>query len=121
MFPLGAAVTLEELVSTARDCERVGAAMIHVHIRGADTQPTLDQQRLKDTVAALTMTCLIFFALGMASPAERILALSIGGVVCIAASNGGTTSQDLKTGYLLGGEGPDRKAITSVLAVRRNT
>ena len=31
-----------------------------------------------------------------------MLALSIGGVVCIAASNGGTTSQDLKTGYLVG-------------------
>jgi uncharacterized protein (DUF849 family) len=46
-------VTLEELVQTAKDCERVGAAMIHVHIRGADTKPTLDLQRLKDTVAAL--------------------------------------------------------------------
>src|SRR2546429_7718518 len=46
-------VTLEELVGTARDCERAGAAMIHVHIRGADTHPTLDLQRLKDTVAAL--------------------------------------------------------------------
>ncbi|MDQ3788034.1 MAG: 3-keto-5-aminohexanoate cleavage protein [Actinomycetota bacterium] len=46
-------VTLEELVRTAQDCERVGAAMIHVHIRGADTKPTLDLQRLKDTVAAL--------------------------------------------------------------------
>ncbi|HTF10468.1 MAG TPA: 3-keto-5-aminohexanoate cleavage protein, partial [Asanoa sp.] len=46
-------VTLEELVATARDCERVGAGMIHVHIRGADARPTLDQQRLKDTVAAL--------------------------------------------------------------------
>jgi 3-keto-5-aminohexanoate cleavage enzyme len=46
-------VTIEELVSTAKDCERVGAAMIHVHIRGADAQPTLDPQRLKDTVAAL--------------------------------------------------------------------
>lgn len=45
--------TLEELVSTARDCERVGAAMIHVHIRDADGTPTLDRQRLKDTVAAL--------------------------------------------------------------------
>jgi uncharacterized protein (DUF849 family) len=46
-------VTLEELVRTAQDCERVGAAMIHVHIRGADAKPTLDLQRLKDTVAAL--------------------------------------------------------------------
>ncbi|MGH3438585.1 MAG: 3-keto-5-aminohexanoate cleavage protein [Sciscionella sp.] len=46
-------VTLEELVSSAKDCERVGAAMIHVHIRGADTQPTLDLGRLRDIVAAL--------------------------------------------------------------------
>jgi uncharacterized protein (DUF849 family) len=46
-------VTLAELVSTAQDCERVGASMIHVHVRGADTKPTLDIGLLKDTVAAL--------------------------------------------------------------------
>ena len=46
-------VTLEELVRTGKDCERVGAAMIHVHIRGADTRPTLDLGLLKETVAAL--------------------------------------------------------------------
>jgi 3-keto-5-aminohexanoate cleavage enzyme len=46
-------VTLDELVRTARDCERVGAAMIHVHIRDDDARPTLDLVRLKDTVAAL--------------------------------------------------------------------
>jgi 3-keto-5-aminohexanoate cleavage enzyme len=46
-------VTLDELVATARDCERVGAAMIHVHIRDADAKPTLDLGRLKETVAAL--------------------------------------------------------------------
>jgi uncharacterized protein (DUF849 family) len=45
--------TLEELVDTARRCEAAGAAMIHVHIRGEDHAPTLDQQRLRDTVAAL--------------------------------------------------------------------
>jgi putative OPT family oligopeptide transporter len=55
------------------------------------------------TVATLTMTCLIFLALGMTGPSDRVLALTIGAVVCIAASNGGTTSQDLKTGYLVGG------------------
>ncbi|MFO0879411.1 MAG: oligopeptide transporter, OPT family [Gemmataceae bacterium] len=55
------------------------------------------------TVATLALTCLIFLALGMTSPIESVIALSIGGVVCIAASNGGTTSQDLKTGYLVGG------------------
>jgi putative OPT family oligopeptide transporter len=54
------------------------------------------------TVATLLMTCLIFLGLGMTEPMHAVLALSIGGVVCIAASNGGTTSQDLKTGFLLG-------------------
>jgi uncharacterized protein (DUF849 family) len=46
-------VTLDELVSTAVACEQAGAAMIHVHIRGDDTQPTLDLGRLRETVAAL--------------------------------------------------------------------
>jgi uncharacterized protein (DUF849 family) len=46
-------VTLDELVAEAVACEAAGAAMIHVHIRGADTKPTLDLQRLEDTVAAL--------------------------------------------------------------------
>jgi putative OPT family oligopeptide transporter len=55
------------------------------------------------TVATLALTCLIFATLGMRSPTEAVLALSVAAVVCIAASNGGTTSQDLKTGYLVGG------------------
>lgn len=55
------------------------------------------------TIATLLVTCLIFLFLGMTGPSERVLALSIGAVVCIAASNGGTTSQDLKTGFLVGG------------------
>jgi uncharacterized oligopeptide transporter (OPT) family protein len=54
------------------------------------------------TVATLALTCLIFLVLNMTSPLEKVLALCIGGVVCIAASNGGTTSQDLKTGFLVG-------------------
>ena len=45
--------TLEELVAAAVECEAAGAAMIHVHIRDAEHRPTLDQQRLKDTVDAL--------------------------------------------------------------------
>ena len=55
------------------------------------------------TIATLLLTCLIFLALGMNSQRDALLALSIGAVVCIAASNGGTTSQDLKTGFLVGG------------------
>jgi putative OPT family oligopeptide transporter len=54
------------------------------------------------TIATLLLTCLIFVFLGWIGPAYRITALSIAGVVCIASSNGGTTSQDLKTGYLVG-------------------
>jgi putative OPT family oligopeptide transporter len=54
------------------------------------------------TVATLLLTCLVFVLLGWVGPEYRLAALSIAGVVCIAASNGGTTSQDLKTGYLVG-------------------
>ena len=54
------------------------------------------------TVATLLLTCLIFLALGLTSPQYQLIALSVAAVVCIASSNGGTTSQDLKTGYLVG-------------------
>jgi hypothetical protein len=54
------------------------------------------------TVATLLLTCLIFFALNWVSPTHQLIALSIAAIVCIASSNGGTTSQDLKTGYLVG-------------------
>jgi putative OPT family oligopeptide transporter len=54
------------------------------------------------TVATLLLTCLIFLALGYVDAPYRLTALSVAGVVCVAASNGGTTSQDLKTGYLVG-------------------
>lgn len=46
-------VTVDELVETARACERAGASMIHVHIRDDDARPTLDQGRLRATVQAL--------------------------------------------------------------------
>jgi uncharacterized oligopeptide transporter (OPT) family protein len=55
------------------------------------------------TVATLLLTCLIFLLLGRTSPVDQLFALSIAAVVGIAASNGGTTSQDLKTGFLVGG------------------
>ncbi len=54
------------------------------------------------TVATLLMTCLIFVLVGWTGIDHRVMALSIGAIVCIAASNGGTTSQDLKTGFLVG-------------------
>src|SRR5262249_58087253 len=54
------------------------------------------------TIATLLLTCLIFVLIGWVGPEYRLTALSIAGVVCIASSNGGTISQDLKTGYLVG-------------------
>jgi putative OPT family oligopeptide transporter len=54
------------------------------------------------TVATLLLTCLVFLIIGWVAPPYFVTALSIGGIVCIAASNGGTTSQDLKTGFLVG-------------------
>lgn len=54
------------------------------------------------TVATLLLTCLIFLLVGWTGASWYVTALSVGGIVCIAASNGGTTSQDLKTGYLVG-------------------
>lgn len=54
------------------------------------------------TVATLLLTCLVFLLIGWTAPPYYVTALSIGGIVCIAASNGGTTSQDLKTGFLVG-------------------
>src|SRR6476646_809982 len=54
------------------------------------------------TVATLLLTCLVFLMLGWTGPSYYVTALSVGAIVCIASSNGGTTSQDLKTGYLVG-------------------
>lgn len=54
------------------------------------------------TIATLMATCLIFVALGWTGTAYQALAVCVGGIVCIAAANAGNTSQDLKTGYLVG-------------------
>ncbi|HVN94337.1 MAG TPA: oligopeptide transporter, OPT family [Terracidiphilus sp.] len=54
------------------------------------------------TIATLMATAAIFLLQGWSAPAFGALAIMIGGVVCIAASNAGDTSQDLKTGYIVG-------------------
>ena len=54
------------------------------------------------TIATLMATAAIFLVKGWTAPAFGALAITIGGMVCIAASNAGDTSQDLKTGYLIG-------------------
>jgi len=54
------------------------------------------------TVATLLLTCLIFLLTGWTGGHYYVTALSVGGIVCVAASNAGATSQDLKTGFLVG-------------------
>ena len=54
------------------------------------------------SIATLMATCAIFLAATWTAPNYQVLALMIGGVVCIAAAIAGATSQDLKTGYLVG-------------------
>jgi OPT family oligopeptide transporter len=54
------------------------------------------------TIATVMSTCLIFLAVGWSGKVYEPMALVVGGMVCIAAANAGATSQDLKTGYLVG-------------------
>jgi putative OPT family oligopeptide transporter len=54
------------------------------------------------TIATLILTCLLFVGLGWTGDVYAPIALSVGAIVCIAAANAGNTSQDLKTGYLVG-------------------
>jgi putative OPT family oligopeptide transporter len=54
------------------------------------------------TIATLILTCLLFVALGWTGDTYGPIAICVGAVVCIAAANAGNTSQDLKTGYLVG-------------------
>ncbi len=54
------------------------------------------------TIATLMGTCLIFTAIGWTGAFYEPLALVVGGMICIAAANAGATSQDLKTGYIVG-------------------
>ncbi|MEP6692885.1 MAG: oligopeptide transporter, OPT family, partial [Gemmatimonadaceae bacterium] len=68
------------------------------------------------TVATVLLTSLIFLAVGWTGIEHRVLALSIGGVVCVAAAVAGATSQDLKTGYLVGAT-PRRQQIGLIFGV----
>jgi OPT family oligopeptide transporter len=54
------------------------------------------------TIATLMGTCLVFVGLGWTGDIHQPMALCVGGIVCIAAANAGGTSQDLKTGFLVG-------------------
>jgi hypothetical protein len=75
------------------------------------------------TIATILLVCLIFFVLGRTGPSAMLTALTIAAVVCVASSNGGTTSQDLKTGFLVGATPSKQQlailvgAVTSALVI----
>ena len=54
------------------------------------------------TIATLMATCLLFIGFGWTGDVYQPMALCVGGIVCVAAANAGATSQDLKTGFLVG-------------------
>lgn len=68
------------------------------------------------TIATLMATSAIFLVAGWTSSAFAALALTIGGVVCISAANAGNTSQDLKTGFLVGAT-PWRQQLSLIVGV----
>jgi putative OPT family oligopeptide transporter len=72
------------------------------------------------TIATLMATCLIFVSLGWTGDMYQSLALVVGGIVCIAAANAGATSQDLKTGYIVGAT-PRSQQIGLIIGVLAST
>jgi putative OPT family oligopeptide transporter len=67
-------------------------------------------------IATLMATCAVFLLVGWTSHPFWALALSVGGVVCIASANAGNTSQDLKTGYIVGAT-PRRQQMGLLIGV----
>ena len=72
------------------------------------------------TIATLILTCLIFVSLGWTGDIYAPVALCVGAIVCIAAANAGTTSQDLKTGYIVGAT-PIYQQIGLIIGVLSST
>ncbi len=68
------------------------------------------------TVATLLITCLLFLAVGWTGISFRAMALTTAAIVAVAASNGGTISQDLKTGFLVGAT-PSRQQLGILVGV----
>src|SRR5437773_1432648 len=69
------------------------------------------------TIAALLGTCLIFVAIGWTGVDHRVQAISIAAVVAVATANAGNTSQDLKTGFLVGST-PRKQQIAILIGAR---
>ena len=72
------------------------------------------------TIATLLGTALVFLSVGMGGVVNQPIALSVGAIVCIASANAGATSQDLKTGFLVGAT-PIRQQLGLIIGVLVST
>lgn len=72
------------------------------------------------TIATIMGTCVVFVVAGRTGDAYQAVALCVGALVCIAAANAGATSQDLKTGYIVGAT-PRRQQIGFIIGVLAST
>jgi putative OPT family oligopeptide transporter len=72
------------------------------------------------TIATIMATCVVFVALKRTGDVYQAVALCVGAIVCVAAANAGATSQDLKTGYLVGAT-PRRQQIGFIIGVLVST
>ena len=68
------------------------------------------------TIATLMMTCIVFVVIGWKGDVYQAVALCVGAIVCVAAANAGATSQDLKTGYIIGAT-PRKQQIGFIIGV----
>jgi putative OPT family oligopeptide transporter len=68
------------------------------------------------TIATIMMTCVVFVVIGWKGDVYQAVALCVGAIVCVAAANAGATSQDLKTGYIVGAT-PRRQQLGFVIGV----
>jgi putative OPT family oligopeptide transporter len=72
------------------------------------------------TIATIMATCVVFVSIGWTGDVYQSVALCVGAIVCVAAANAGATSQDLKTGFLVGAT-PRRQQIGFIIGVLTST
>jgi len=89
----------------------VTVASLTVGLVGSSSNPVSGM-----TITALLITCLLFVFMGWTDKIHMIAAMTVGAVICIAICIAGDTSQDLKTGYLLGAT-PKLQQLSEILAI----
>ncbi len=89
----------------------VAVTSITVGLVGSSSSPVSGM-----TITTLLITCLIFLAIGWTERVHLLAAITMGAVANVAISLAGTTSQDLKTGFLLGAT-PKSQQIAEIIGL----